>query len=113
MAALREEMFRVSLLKISTADLVAWYLCRDREYRHSTAMTIVEAIDQMEITGPTASGADSQFAGEMRFCACSKCRSLFVPNMNPLEIFSPADGIGDAVQRIAGHTVNILYSGSG
>jgi hypothetical protein len=34
-----------------------------------------------------------------------------VPNVNPLKIVSAADGIGDAVQGVAGNTVNILYSG--
>jgi hypothetical protein len=57
MAALREQMFRPRFLKISTSNLIAWYLRRDGEDRHAAALTIVEAVNQVKITWTTASGA--------------------------------------------------------
>src|ERR1700692_925026 len=48
-AALREKMFRVGLLKISAPDFIAGNLRGDSKYRHTAAVTIIEPIDQMQI----------------------------------------------------------------
>jgi hypothetical protein len=64
-AALREKMFWVGLLKISAPDFITWNLRRNGENRNAAAMAVVEPIDQMEVTGTAAAGADpsrSKFA---------------------------------------------------
>jgi hypothetical protein len=45
MAALREEMFRLSLLKVPAADFSTGDLCGDSQDGHTAAVTIVKAID--------------------------------------------------------------------
>jgi hypothetical protein len=57
-ATLRKQMFRVGFLKISAADFMAGNLRRDSEDGHPAAVTVVEAVDQMEIPGTAAAGAD-------------------------------------------------------
>jgi len=44
-AALREELFRVGLLKVSTPDFAARNLRGDRQNGNAAAMTVVEAVD--------------------------------------------------------------------
>src|SRR5216683_8129736 len=65
MAALREEMFGISLLKISAANFPARNLCGDGEDWNAAALTVVEAINQVHIPGPTTSGTYRQLASEM------------------------------------------------
>src|SRR5882672_7090354 len=65
MAALREEMFRISLLKISTANFPARNLCGDGKDGNAAALTVVEAVNQMHVAGATTSGTYRQLASEM------------------------------------------------
>src|SRR5258708_27198159 len=56
MAALREEMFGISLLKISAANFPARNLGGNGEDWNAAALTVVEAINQMHVPGATTSG---------------------------------------------------------
>ena len=85
MAALREEMLRMSFLKVSAADFVARNLRGNGQDRNAAPMTVIEAIDQMQVSRTAASGADRQFAGEMRFGASRERGCLLMADMNPLE----------------------------
>jgi hypothetical protein len=44
-AALREEMFWFSLLKISAPDFIAWNLRRDRQDRNAASVAVVQSVD--------------------------------------------------------------------
>ena len=44
-AALREEMFRVGLVKISAPNLIAGNLRGDREHGNLAAVAVLEAVD--------------------------------------------------------------------
>src|SRR6266436_8361246 len=85
-AALREDMLRVSLLEVSAANLPTRNMCGDSEYGDTVPLTVVEAINQMHVPGPAAPGAHRQFPREMRFRARSKSRHLFMPHVHPLKI---------------------------
>ena len=50
--AILEQVLRVGLLEIAAAEFAAGYLGRDGEYGDSIAMTIVEAVDEVKISGP-------------------------------------------------------------
>src|SRR6266576_6466736 len=65
MAALREEMLGISLLKISAANFPARNLGGNGEDGNAAALTVVEAINQMHIPRATASGTYCQLASEM------------------------------------------------
>jgi hypothetical protein len=112
MAALSEDVFRMSLLEVSTTDFNARNLRRDGENRDAAALAIVKAIDQMQVSGSAASGAYSQFAGEMRLRPRRERACLLVAHADPLDILAGANRIRDAIERIAGDAVNALNARS-
>jgi hypothetical protein len=109
-AALREKIFWVGLLKISAPDFIAWNLRRNGENRNTAAMAVIEPIDQMHVTGTATASADCQTPCEMCFRSSSKRCRLFMPYVNPLNSFACANRIRDPVKRVAGNAVNSLNS---
>jgi hypothetical protein len=105
-AAFPEQNFRMRGLKIGTADFRARDVCRDREDGYPAAMAVEEPVDQMEIPGPAAPRADRQLTGQMRLGPGRKRRGFLVPHMDPLNFFLPAQGVGEAVQRVADHAID-------
>src|SRR3984885_3882940 len=108
MAAPGEDLFRISLLEISTSDFSAGYLRRDGQNGDAAALAIVQAIDQVHVSRPAASGAHRQFASEMRFCAGREGGCLFMAHANPLDVLAGANRIRDAIERIARDAINSL-----
>src|ERR1700760_3612955 len=111
MAALREEMLGISLLKISAANLPARNLCGNREDRNTAALTVVESINQMHIPGAATSGTYRQLASEMGLSACGERRRLLVSYTNPANVLSNAKGICNSVERVAGDPIDPLDTG--
>jgi hypothetical protein len=105
-AALREEMFRVGLLEVSAANFIARDLRRDGEDRNPAAVTVVESVNQVQISGTAAPGANRQPSGEMRIRARGEGRRFFMPQMNPIQLFGCSNRVGNAIERVAGDTVN-------
>jgi hypothetical protein len=101
-------MLRMCLLEVATPDLAAGNVGRDREDRDSAPMRIVESIDQMEIPGPAASRTHRQTSRQVRLSSGSKCRRLFVSHGNPPDIGSLTNAIGDAIEGVAGHSIDSL-----
>jgi hypothetical protein len=56
-AALREQMLRMNFLKVCTPDLAAGDLCGDCQDGNPTAVAIIKAVDQVQISGTAAPGA--------------------------------------------------------
>jgi hypothetical protein len=112
MAALREELFRMGLLKISTPDFSARNLRRNGQNGDAATLAIVKAIDQMHVSRPAAPGAYSQFASEMRLCARRERSCLLMARADPLDVLAGANRIRDAVERIARDAVNSLNARS-
>src|SRR5437016_12524300 len=110
MTALRKQMFRVCLLKISAADCVAGNLRRNGEHGNSAAMAIVEAVDQMEIARAAASGTHRQLFCQLCFRAGSERRCFFVSDRYPFQIFPRTNGIGKAVESITDQSVHSLHA---
>jgi hypothetical protein len=108
MAAPREKLFRMSFLKISAPDFGARNLRRNRQNGHAATLAIVQAIDQMQVSGPAASGAHSQFASEMRLCACRERGGLLIACSNPLDLLASANRVRDAIERVAWDSINSL-----
>ena len=102
----------MGFLKIAAADFRAGNLRGDGEDRDPAAVTVVEAVDQMEITGATTAGADCQSSTQMGVRAGGERRRFFMVHGNPLDIVPFADGIGDAIERVARDAVDSLDAGS-
>src|ERR1700741_2201258 len=110
MAALREEMLGISLLKISTPNFPARNLCGDGEDWNAAALTVVEAINQMHIPGATTSGTYCQLASEMSFSPGSERRRLLVSYTNPADVLSSANRICNSVERVARDSIDPFHA---
>ena len=116
MAALAEDLFGVRFLKVVAADLAAGDVRGDGQHGDAAAMAIVEPVDQVQVAGAAASRAHGEVPREMRFGAGGKRGGLFVPHRDPFNAAqrrfgAGANGVGDAVERIAGHAVDALHAG--
>ncbi len=109
MTAVLEKLFGVRLLKIRRTKLSTGNLRRNRQDRNAAAMTIEETVDEMQVTGTTASGADREPIRQMRFRASSKSRRFLVPHVDPLDLFMFADGIRESIERISRQAVDTLH----
>ena len=113
MAALPKKMLGMGLLEIPAADFFAGHLGCDGQHRHSAALAIVEPINQVEIARTTASRAHCNLPGQVALCPGGKGSRFFVAYVHPLDLLVAPDRIGDAVQRVAGDTINTLDAGLG
>ncbi len=109
--ALLEEILRMRLLEVSGADLLRWDVRGDGEHGDAAAVTVEEAVDEVQIAGAAASGADGELAGEVRFGSGGEGGDLLVTDVRPFEAATffrsvSADGIGEAVERVAGESVD-------
>ncbi len=86
MAALPKQALRVCLLKIPSADFGTRDVGRDREDRYTGSMAIKEAIDEVEIARPAATGAHRQLSRQMCLRTRRESRCLFMPSMNPFYV---------------------------
>src|SRR5580704_16023376 len=92
--ALFEKSLWMGLLKIARADLRRWDLRRDAKYRHARAMAVEEAIDQVQISGTATASANRECVCQVRLSAGCERGDFFMPDMNPLDLALPTDGIG-------------------
>src|SRR5580704_2110269 len=99
MAAPGEDLFRISLLKVSTPDFSARNLRRDGQNGDAAALTIVKAIDQVHVSRPAASSAYRQFTREMCLCPGRERGCLLMAHANPLDVLARAKRIRDAIER--------------
>ena len=112
-AALLEQQLGVRLLKVVAANFRGGNMRGDGQHRHAAALAVVEAVDQVQIARPAASGADRQLARQGRFGSGGEGGRLFVPHADPLDPAAHSNRIGDAVERIARHAINALHTGGG
>src|ERR1700757_4278450 len=109
-AALREDVLGIGLLKISTANFSARNLCGDGEDWNAAALTVVEAVNQMHVAGATTSGTYCQLASEMGLGVGCERRCLLVSYPNPANVLSNANRICNSVERIAGDSIDPFHA---
>ena len=105
-AALCEEMFRMGLLEVSASYFIARDLRCDGENRYSAAVTVVEPVDQVQISGTATSSTNCQLSGEMGFRTRRKRCRFFMAQMDPLQFSGCSNRVGDAVERITRNSKN-------
>src|SRR6476660_1805834 len=111
MAALREEMFGISLLKISAANFPARNLGGNGEDGNAAALTVVEAINQVHIPGATTSGTYRQLTSEMGLGAGGESGCHLVSYTKPANVLSNANRICNSVERVAWDSIDPLDTG--
>ena len=67
-----------------------WNLRSDGEHRDPAAVAVIETVDQMQVARAAAPRAHRELLREMRFRARRKGGCLFVPHMDPLNLFLSA-----------------------
>ena len=71
-------------------------------------MAVEQAVDEVEVAWPAATGADGEFTCQMRFGARREGRDFLVPDMNPFDLALAAKRVGQPVQAIADNAINPL-----
>ena len=81
----------MGLLEVAAADLRAGDLGGDRQHRNPVAVAVVQAVDQVQVAGPAAAGADGELAGDLRLGAGGERGRLLVAHMHPADPSSFAE----------------------
>jgi hypothetical protein len=92
-------MLGMRLLKIRASNLIAWNLRGDGKHRNTTALAVIETIDQMQIAGTATPRADSKLSGKMCLRASSERGRFFMSHVNPLNLLLLSNRVGDPVEE--------------
>src|SRR6476646_8456573 len=65
----------------------------------------------MQVARPTTAGAHRQLAGHRGLAGSGERCSLLMTNVLPDEVTVATQGVGESVERVAGHAVHPLDSG--
>jgi hypothetical protein len=84
----------MGLLKVAASDLMTRDLRGNRKYRHPIPMAIEEAIDEVKVARTATTCAHRNLPCKMRLRAGSKRGYLFVPYVQPLDLFTFPDDLG-------------------
>ncbi|SKY94312.1 Uncharacterised protein [Mycobacteroides abscessus subsp. abscessus] len=87
-------------------------MCSDREHRNTTALSVEQTVDQVQVARPAATDAHREFAGQCRLRRRGECGTFLVARVDPFEPLILAQCVGESVQRVAGDSVDPPYSGS-
>src|SRR5690606_21758554 len=82
----------------------------NRQYRNTVSVSIEKPVDEVKVSGATATSTNGQIAGKVSFRTSCKCSCFLVAHMIPVDGFIPAQCIRKAVERIAYHAVYALHS---
>jgi len=73
-------------------------------------VAVEQAVDEMQIAGSAAAGADCEAIGEMRLRAGRKCRDLLVADMEPFDLALAADRVRQAIEAVADNALDPLHA---
>lgn len=76
----------MGLLEVVRADLVAGDLCGDGEHGNPRTLGIEETVDEVQVAGPAAAGADRELTGQCGLAAGGEGSGLLVTDVNPFEL---------------------------
>ena len=107
-AALLEQVLRMGFLKVAEADFRRRNMCGDRQHRLMIAVAIEQPVDQMQIAGAAATGADSELAGRGGVCARCECSDFFVTRMHPADRAELVEAVRQSVETVASHAPDAL-----
>jgi hypothetical protein len=82
------------LLKVAASDLMTRDLRRNRKYRYAISMAIEEAIDEVKVARAATTCAHRNLPGKMSLGAGGKRGHLFMPYMQPFDLFTFPDDLG-------------------
>jgi hypothetical protein len=85
-------------LEVIAANLFGWDVRGNGEDWYVRPMRIVEPVDEMEVAGSTACGADGQLTSEGGLAGGGERRSLFVTDVLPRNRPVVVERVGEPVE---------------
>jgi hypothetical protein len=73
-------------------------------------MAIEQAINEVKVAWPATACADGNLAGEMCLGARGESSHFFMPYVEPIDLFVFTDRIREAVEGVAGDSVDSFYA---
>jgi hypothetical protein len=73
-------------------------------------VAIEQAVDEVKIAWSAAAGADRDFAGKVSLGAGGESSHFFMPYVEPIDLSILADGVREAVEGVAGDSVDSFYA---
>src|SRR5258707_10592614 len=111
MTTLLEQRLRMSFLEISGAEFGRRDLRRNGKHWDARALTIEQPVDEVQIAGSAAPGADGEFPCQVRLGTGRESCDLLVPHMHPFDLALAPDRIGQPVQAVADDAIDPLDTG--
>src|SRR5438105_15214844 len=81
------------------------------EHGHARTVTIEQTVDEVQVAGSAAAGANGELSSQMRLGAGRERGNLLVPDVDPRDLSLPADGVGEAIEAVAHDAVDPLHPG--
>ena len=106
-----KDLFGVSFLEVVGSDFSAGNLGGDGENRNAAAVTVVETIDEVKISGATASGAYGKLSADLGLATRGESGYFFVADHLPINAIVGTDGVGEAVEGVASYTIDAFDAG--
>ena len=100
----------MGLLEIAAADLAGRDLRGDRQHRRAAAVSVEQAVDEMQIARAAGAGADRELAGDLRFAGRGEGCGFLVPHVDPFDVLAFAQRLGEAVQAVADNAEDALHA---
>src|SRR4029077_19870588 len=72
----------------------------------AAAVAIEESVDEVQVAGTAAPGADGEGAGEVCFGAGGERGGLLVTHVDPVDVAVAPERIGEGVEGVAHHSVD-------
>ena len=98
-------------LKIITTNLIAKDMGSDSQNRHTASVTVIQAINQMQITGTTTPRTHSQRSGQMCFRAGRERSNFLVTHWDPNDVLPCANSVYNAAEGVSSDTKDAFYPG--
>ena len=103
----------MGLLEIAAADLGRGDVRGDAEHGYTGAVTIEQAVDEVQIARSAAPGADRELTRQMRLGAGREGSDLLVPDMDPFDLPLAAYRIRQTVQAVTDNSIDAVHAGGG
>jgi hypothetical protein len=75
------------------------------------ALTVEQAVDQMQVSGATASGANRKLSRQLRLGARRERRAFLMTHVDPLDDPVAPQGVREAIERVTHHAINAFDTG--
>ena len=83
----------------------------DREHRLVVAVAVEQAIDEMQVAGPTTARTHREASGGRRLGTRREGCHFFMAHMHPGDLADPTQAVAQAVEAIAGDAPDALDAG--